>query len=150
MALLETLQADLNQALKTQEALALGSLRLLMSALKNREIELRAKQQVLDDAEIITTIQKEVKKRKESAELFKQGGRPELAEHELAEIKILEKYLPAQLSEEELRNLVLEVKDQTGAAGASDFGKVMKEVMVRAAGRTDGNTVSRLVKEILG
>jgi len=150
MALLETLQADLKQAMLAQDVKTLGTLRLLTAALKNREIELRVKQQTVDDAEVIATLQREVKKRRESAKLYTDGGRPELAEQELEEVKILEKYLPAQLSEDELRALIAEVQQATGASGAGAFGQVMKETMARAAGRTDGNTVSRLVKEILG
>ena len=150
MALLEILQADLKQAMLAQDVKTLGTLRLLTAALKNREIELRVKQQTVDDAEVIATLQREVKKRRESAKLYTDGGRPELAEQELEEVKILEKYLPAQLSEDELRALIAEVQQATGASGAGAFGQVMKETMARAAGRTDGNTVSRLVKEILG
>lgn len=150
MALFETLEADLNQALKTQNAEVLGVLRLVMAALKNREIELRVKKQILDDSEVLAILQREIKRRKEAVEMFLKGGRQDLADKDLAEIKVLEKYLPEQMSEEEIKNMAMDVKEQMGATGAGDFGKVMKEVMIKVGGKSDGNVVSKIVREILG
>jgi len=118
----------------------------LKAAIGNAEI---AKKKTLVDEDIISLLQTAVKQRKDSAEQFGAGNRPELAEKEKAEIKILEAYLPAQLGEQEVRELVAKAVADTGAAGAKDIGKVMGKLMPLVKGRADGGLVNRLVREIL-
>ena len=149
MELLKLLEADLTQALKAQDKEVLGVLRLLMASLKNREIELRSEKRGLNDEDVSVIIRREAKKRREAIEMFIKGGRQDLADKDMAEVKILEKYLPANLTEEGVRELAVKVKNELNATGTGDFGRVMKEVISRAEGRIDGGIASRLVKEIL-
>ncbi len=149
MELLKLLEADLTQALKAQDKEVLGVLRLLMASLKNREIELRSEKRGLNDEDVSVIIRREAKKRREAIEMFIKGGRQDLADKDMAEVKILEKYLPANLTEEGVRELAVKVKNELNATGTGDFGRVMKEVISRVEGRIDGGIASRLVKEIL-
>jgi len=146
VGLKEKIDEDIKSAMKTREELKLSALRMLKSAIGNAEI---AKKKTLVDEDIISLLQTAVKQRKDSAEQFGAGNRPELAEKEKAEIKILEAYLPAQLGEQEVRELVAKAVADTGAAGAKDIGKVMGKLMPLVKGRADGGLVNRLVREIL-
>ena len=146
MGLKEKIDEDIKSAMKTREELRLSALRMLKAAIGNAEI---AKKKTLVDEDIISLLQTAVKQRKDSAEQFGAGNRPELAEKEKAEIKILEAYLPAQLGEQEVRELVAKAVADTGAAGAKDIGKVMGKLMPLVKGRADGGLVNRLVREIL-
>ena len=146
MGLKEKIDEDIKSAMKTREELKLSALRMLKAAIGNAEI---AKKKTLVDEDIISLLQTAVKQRKDSAEQFGAGNRPELAEKEKAEIKILEAYLPAQLGEQEVRELVAKAVADTGAAGAKDIGKVMGKLMPLVKGRADGGLVNRLVREIL-
>lgn len=144
--LLDQVQIDLRQAQLGRDELKVSTLRLLLSEIKNAEI---AKGAALSDQDIILTIQREVKKRKEAAAGFRQGGRESGAQKEEAELKILEGYLPPQLSNEELTKLVQDTINELGAKTIGDMGKVVGVVMGKVAGRADGTTVSALVKEKL-
>ncbi len=146
MSLLETITSDLLQAAKNNEPLVRDTLRGLKSSIKNSEI---AKGHTLSDDEIVDVLTKEVKQRKESIDSFTNGGRPELAEKEQAEIDILNRYLPEQMSEDEVRSIVDEVLTTTGASTKQEMGKVMGALMPRLKGKADMSLVSRLVNEKL-
>lgn len=137
----EKIQADMKEAMKAGEKIRLSTLRMLLSALKNKRIENKGE---LDDKEFLAVVRREVKARKEAASQY-EAARPELAEKELAEMKILQAYLPAELSDEELEGLVREVIAQVGAASIGDLGKVMGPLMGRLQGRADGNRARQAV-----
>ncbi|MBI2330422.1 GatB/YqeY domain-containing protein [Candidatus Daviesbacteria bacterium] len=144
--LLDQIQTDLKNAQLAKDEIKVSTLRLLLSEIKNKEI---AQGVNLPDEEIISVVQREAKKRKEAAEGFRAGGREDSAAKEEIELKVLESYLPRQLSNEELTNIVTETINELGAAGMADMGKVMGAVMGKARGRADGTTVGNLVKEQL-
>jgi hypothetical protein len=151
--LLEQINQNLKEAMKNKDAETLSVLRMLIAAARNKEITLRKDGQAeLTDEQIIEVVASEIKKRRDSAEAYNNGGRPELADKENAEIKILEKYLPEQLSDDELEKIVQEVL-ASGAdnlpAGQASFGKVMGQVMARAKGKADGSKVGEIVKKLL-
>jgi len=144
--LLEQINSDLKQAMKAKEAETLSVLRMLIAAIRNKEITLRDNGSAeLSDEQILAVINSEVKKRRDSVEAYLAGGRKELADKESSEIKILEKYLPEQMSDDELEKVVEEVI----ASGADNFGQVMGKVMARLKGRSNGNKVSEIVKKLL-
>jgi uncharacterized protein len=148
MTFLERINGDLTAAMKNKEAERLSTLRMVKTALKNREIE---KMSPLTDEEAIRILQSLVKQRRDSIEQYEQGGRPELAEKEAAEIKIIEEYLPAALDEAAITRIVEETIAQTGANSMKEMGSVMKAVMARLAGQTvDGKVVNQIVKSRLG
>lgn len=144
--LAEQIQSDLRQAQLARDEVKVSTLRLLISEINNAKI---AKGENLTDQEVTVVIQKEVKKRKEAAAGFRQGGREDLATKEETESKVLESYLPDQLSNEELTNLVKDSITELGATSALDMGKVMSAVMGKVAGRADGTTVSSIVRDQL-
>lgn len=144
--LIDNLQSDLKQAQLARDEVRVLTLRLLLSEIKNTQIQ---KGNELSDAEIISVIQKEAKKRRESIESFKNGGRDDLAQKEEAELVLLQTYLPAQLSAEELTKIVEEAITELGVTSKQDMGKVMGIVMNKVAGRADGGLISQLVKERL-
>lgn len=146
MGLLEKIREDMKSATKSRDLVALSALRMALSALKNREIELRKE---LDDAEVVRVISSLIKQRKESIELYEKGEREDLAEKERKEIEVLQKYLPPELSREELEKIVRETISEVGAASVKEMGKVMKAVMPKVAGRADGKVVSEMVRSIL-
>lgn len=147
MTLQEKIQAHLADAMKSKDQLRLSVLRMMKTAVKNKEID---KMKPLDDGEAIAVLITLVKQRKDSAEQFRAGGREEMARKEEAEIKIIEEYLPAAASEDDIRNAIGEAVQETGASSIKDMGKVMKATMARLAGKTaDGSRVSQLVKEKL-
>ena len=143
----DQLQNDLKNAQLARDEIKVSTLRLLLSEIKNAQIQ--KGETLLGDSEIISIIQREVKKRKEAAAGFRLGMREEAALKEEAESKILEAYLPAQLSNEELTKIVVESITEVGASSIQDMGKVIGKVMQRVAGRSDGGTVSAIVKEKL-
>lgn len=152
--LIDKIQSDLKEAQLARDEIKVSTLRLLISEIKNAEIVLRqssgqAKGGQLADEDIISIIQKEVKKRKEAAAGFRSGGREQQALKEEAEQKVLEGYLPSQLSNEELTKIVSESITEVGAKSLADMGKIMGVVMSKVSGRADGGTVSNLVKEKL-
>ena len=147
MGLRESIDADIKEAMKARAADKLSALRMLVAALKNKEID---KRRPLTDEETAETIRSLIKQRKDSIEQFTKGGRQDLVDKETAEVAVLEVYLPQQLSREEVEKTVREVIAQTGAQGAKDMGKVMKALMPVLAGRADNKLVSELVKHALG
>lgn len=146
----DKIQKDLNQALKKKEELVVSTLRLLLSEIHNQEIALRyAQGENLSDEEIIKIVQQQVKQRKEAIEAYQKGGRDDLVRKEKAELAILNKYLPQQLSPKQLETTIQSVINEVGAKGMTDFGKVMGGVMARAKGKADGKAVSEAVKKAL-
>jgi uncharacterized protein YqeY len=147
MTLQEKIQSHLAEAMKSKDQLRLSVLRMMKTAVKNKEIE---KMKPLDEGEAMAVLNTLVKQRKDSAEQFRTGGREEMARKEEAEIKIIEQYLPAAASEDDIRKAIGEAIQETGASSMKDMGKVMKATMARLAGKTaDGSRVSQLVKEKL-
>jgi uncharacterized protein YqeY len=143
----DKINGDLTAAMKAKDAMRLSVLRMTKTAIKNKEIELRAE---LEDAQVIQVLSTLIKQRKDSVEQFTHGGRLELAEKEAAEIKIIEEYLPAAVSNDEIENTVDEVVRETGASSAKDIGAVMKQCMARFAGKlVDGKTVNAAVRRRL-
>jgi uncharacterized protein len=142
-SLLGQISQDLNLALKARDEVSVSTLRFLLSGIHNAKI---AKGSELSDPEVLTEIAREAKRHKESIEAFEKAGREELASKEKAELGILQKYLPEQLTEEEISKVVLKVIAEVGATGAGDIGKVMGIVMARVKGKADGGVVSEIVK----
>lgn len=142
----DQLKEDLKAALKSGDALKRSVVGMVSAAIKNKEIEKRGE---LTEDEAVAVVASEVKKRKDSAEQYEKGGRPELAEGERKEIAILMAYLPEQMSGEEIRSMVKQTISETGASSIKDMGKVVGAVMSKVKGRADGQTVSALVKEEL-
>jgi uncharacterized protein YqeY len=147
--LLEKLNEDYKEAVRNKDEAKRNTINLLLSALKYRQIELRASGKELTDEEIIGVISKEIKKRKEAIELYEKGNRQDLAEKEKRELEILESYMPKQLSEEELLKIIDETIKSVGASSPSDVGKVMKELMPKVKGKADGSLVKSLVEKRL-
>src|SRR5512138_3384490 len=143
MALKERLDQDLKAAMREKAELKLSTIRMLKSAIKYREIELM---KPLDDAGVEGVVASEIKRRRDSVEQYKAGGRQDLADKEDAEIKILQGWLPQQLSEDELRAKVDAAIAQTNAKGPKDMGAVMKALLPEVQGRAEGKTVSDMVK----
>jgi uncharacterized protein YqeY len=147
MTLLEKIQSHLADAMRSKDQLRLSVLRMMKTAVKNKEVE---KMKPLDEGEAMAVLNTLVKQRKDSAEQFRTGGREEMATKEEAEIKIIEEYLPAAASEDDIRTAIGEAIQETGASSMKDMGRVMKATMARLAGKTaDGGRVSQLVKEKL-
>ncbi len=145
--LLERLDGALVASMKARDAARTSALRLVRAALKNREIEKRAP---LEDAEVLQVLGTLVKQRREAAEQFRAGNRPELAAKEEAEVVILQEFLPAALSDDELGALVAEAVAEVGGQGPGDLGKVMSALMPRVRGRADGRKVNEAVRAALG
>lgn len=146
-SLRDRIQADLTAAMKARDAVRVGALRMLITALVNREKELR---RPLTDEEVREVAAREVKRRAESIEAFEAGGRADLVAKETAEREILAAYAPKQLSEAELDRLIEEAIAEVGATGPGDLGKVMGKVMGAAKGRVDGSVAQRKVRARLG
>ncbi len=149
MNLSQKLDADLKDAMRAKDALRLSVLRMLKSALKYATIEKTTTEGELDDSEATQVIRKQVKQRQDSIESFAQGGRAELAEKEKAEIDILNAYLPAAMSAEELTRLVGDAIAEVGATSKAQMGAVMKALGPKVAGRADGRTLSQEVQRQL-
>lgn len=144
----EKIGNDLKQALKEKNQAVISTLRMLNAAILNAEIAAMRKE--FTDEDVLKIISEEVKKRKDSIEEYKKGGREDLVLKEEAELEILKKYLPKELSEEEIKKIVKEKIKELGASGPSDFGKVMGVVMKAVGGRAGGEKVGKIVKEVLG
>jgi uncharacterized protein YqeY len=147
MGLQDKIEADTKDALKSGAKDKVSTLRMLNAALKNKQID---KRRPLTEDEVVETVRSLIKQRRDSVEQFAKGGRQDLVDKETAEIAVLEAYLPAQLSREELDAMVRDAVAQTGAQGAKDMGKVMKALIPLVGGRADGKLVSELVKHALG
>ena len=143
MALREQLNEDIKTAMKAREQEKLGALRLLLSAVKQREVDERI---TLDDAGVVATIEKMIKQRKDSIAQFERAQRQDLADKEKYEISVLEAYMPKQMSEAEVAAVIAEAVSSSGAKSAADMGKVMAIVKPKLAGRADMGKVSGLVK----
>jgi len=148
MGLKETLQSDLTEAIRSRDELSSGTIRMVLTAITNEEVSGKSAR-VLTDAEIITVLSREAKKRREAAEAFADAGRPDRAEQESNEGKVIAKYLPEQLSEDEIKKMIVDAIAETGASGPAGMGQVMKIVSPKIAGKADGGTVSALVKAAL-
>ena len=149
MNLKEKISEDLKMAMKAGDTLKRETLRMLESMIHNAEIEKRKKEEGLTDAEVIEVLSRAVKQRRDSVEQYEKGGRADLAEKEKKEIEIISAYLPEQLGEDKIREIIKEVIAQTGAAGKSDMGRVMGQAMGKLKGQADGNTVKKIVEEEL-
>lgn len=170
MSLKQNIQQDLEKALKDGQTIAVSTLRLVFASVLNKEKEKRFKisrepafaqgfsearekeleeKSALSDEEIIDVIFSEIKKRKDAIVLYEKGGRQELADKEKAESEVLQKYLPEQISEEDLKKIVAEAIEKTGAKEIKDTGKIMAQVMPKVKGRADGAKISKIVKELL-
>ena len=146
MSITERLNDDLKEALRSGDDNRKSVIRLLLAALKNQQIENRAP---LDYQQELSVLQREAKRRKESIEEYERLGRPDVAEKERRELEIIQSYLPAEMSEEEIRQIVAQAILTTGAQSPKDLGKVMSVVMPQVRGRADGKVVSNLAKEML-
>lgn len=141
------LKVDLKKAMIAKEVLKRDTLRAINTAIKQVEVDERIE---LDDQAIIKLIQKQIKQRKEAATQYKEANRPELVEKELAEASIMEEYLPAQLSDDELTSIIKDAISKTGASSMKDMGKVMGMVSGKTAGIAEGARISTIVKGLLG
>jgi hypothetical protein len=144
----EKILTDYKGALKKKDKIRVSTLSFLRSHLMNQAIKIKKKS--LEDNEVISVIKKMAKQHQDSIEQFKRGEREDLVTKETQELEILKSYLPAELSPDEVRQIVEEVIFQTQAKGPQDMGRVMKEVMARVASRADGKSVSDLVRQRLG
>ncbi|MBO0724098.1 MAG: GatB/YqeY domain-containing protein [Blastocatellia bacterium] len=148
MTFLDRINEDLKAAMKSKDSERLSTLRMVKTALKNREID---KMEALTDEEAIKTLQSLVKQRRDSIEQYQRAGRIDLAEKEAAEIRTIEEYLPAALDETAIARVVEETIAETGASSMKEMGAVMKAVMAKLAGQTvDGKAVNQIVKSKLG
>ena len=146
MNLKESLLTHLKEAQKARDSLTLNTIRCVISEIKNREIDLRRE---LDDEEITSLVSTQIKKRKEAATLFDKGGRADLSEKENQEMMILQKYLPEQVSEEDLKNRIQEVILELGIVDIKDLGMVMRTLIPEFKGRADNGQIKNLVIECL-
>ena len=137
---------ELKKAIRSKEAIRVSCLRLLKASIKNKQVE---KGRALTDDEVTGLVSSAIKKGKDSIEAFRKGQREDLATKEEEEIRVLQEFLPSQLGTEEIEKDVREVVSQLGATGPKDLGRVMKEAMVRMAGRADGKTVNEIVRSVL-
>ena len=148
MALKEKLQNDLTEAMRARDEVRSATIRMILTAIKNEEVSGKEARD-LNDQEVITVLSREAKKRREAAEAFEQAGAADRAANEKAEGVIIAEYLPAQLNESEIKDLITAAIKETGAAGPQQMGLVMKSIQPKIAGRADGGLVSSLVKAAL-
>lgn len=145
-ALKDQIKADMIAAMRAKDSETLGVIRMLQAAIKQKEIDEKI---TLDDTSVLGVVEKMIKQRRESAKQFEQGQRPELAAKENKEIDLLQKYMPAQLSEDELQTLIEQAIQQTSASGMKDMGKVMGILKAQVQGRADMSAVSAKIKSLL-
>ena len=148
MGLKEKLQADLTDAIRARDEVKSGTVRMLLAAITNEEVAGKAAK-VLTDAEIITVLSREAKKRREAVDAYTQAKRDDLANKEKAEGVIIAQYLPEQLSEADIKKMIAEAITETNASGPAGMGLVMKVLQPKITGRADSGKVSTFVKEIL-
>ena len=148
MGLKERLREDLTEAIRSRDEVASGTIRMVLTAITNEEVSGKSVRE-LTEAEVITVLSREAKKRREAAEAFDVGARPEKATLERAEGEVIAKYLPAQLSDADLAQMIKEAIAETGVAGPAGMGLVMKALSPKIAGRADGAAVSAAVKAAL-
>jgi uncharacterized protein YqeY len=147
MALKERITEDMKTAMRAGEKARLGTVRLALAAIKQREVDERIS---LDDTQVLAVLEKMIKQRREAISQFQSGGRADLVAKESAEITVLQQYLPAQMSEAEIDTLIQEAIQSTGAASLKDMGKVMAAVKPKAQGRADLGALSARIKQKLG
>ncbi|NBU32079.1 MAG: GatB/YqeY domain-containing protein [Actinobacteria bacterium] len=150
-SLKETLQADLNDAMRSKETLTVSTLRMVLAAITNEEVSGKQARE-LSDQEVVTVLNREAKKRKEASVAYTDASRPELAAQEDLELAVIKKYLPEELSEDELSAIIASAVAEvsaSGQAGPSAMGAVMKIVQPQVSGRADGGQVASLVKKLL-
>ncbi|MFC7681499.1 GatB/YqeY domain-containing protein [Paenibacillus sp. GCM10028914] len=146
MNLSERLNEDMKQAMKSKDKFKLSNIRMVRSTIKNLEIDLKRS---LDDSEVLDIIGREIKQRKDALQEFEKAGREDLAADAKAEIEFLGAYLPEQLSEEEIKVIVQQTIQETGASSKADMGKVMSALMPKVKGRADGKLVNQVVQQFL-
>lgn len=146
MSLSERLNDDMKQAMRSQDKFKLSVIRMVRSAIKNVEIDLRKS---LDDNEVLDILNRELKQRRDSLQEFEKAGRSDLAESVKSEINILQVYLPQQLNEAEIKEIVLQTIQETGASTKADMGKLMGALMPKVKGRADGKAVNQIVQQLL-
>jgi len=147
MVLYEKIQSDMYTAMKAGEKEKASTLRTVLAKLKDKQIDTR---EPLSEKEEIKVLQTLVKQRKESIDLYQKGGRSELAEAESFELEIINTYLPEMMNEDDVRKLIEEIIEETGAQSMADLGKVMPQIMKQGKGLIDGKTAQRIVSEMLG
>ena len=150
MSLQQKITEDMKAGMMAKDSQRVGTLRLLIAALRNEEIAKMKKGEGLKDDETVTVIGREVKKRRDSIEQYGAAGRNDLVEQEQRELAILSAYLPTQMSETEVRAIVEATLQEVAATSGQDIGKVMKALMPKVKGKADGGLVNRIVKEKLG
>ena len=143
----ETVQSDLKDAMKAKDKERLGTLRMLLTAVKNEQID---KGQSLDEDDFLAVVRRLIKQRKDSASQYRDADRSELAEKEEREIEILEVYLPAQANEDDIRRAIAEVIEAEGLSGPKGIGPIMKAMMQKFGATADGGTINRIARELLG
>ena len=148
MGLKERLQGDLTEAIRSRDELRSGTIRMVLTAITNEEVSGKSAR-VLTDAEIITVLSRESKKRREAADAYDAGARPDRAALERSEGEVIARYLPTQLSDAELQQMITDAIAETGAAGPAGMGLVMKVLSPKIAGKADGGVVSAAVKAAL-
>jgi uncharacterized protein YqeY len=148
MALKEKLQNDLTEAMRARDEVRSSTIRMVLTAIKNEEVSGKEARE-LSDAEVITVLSREAKKRREAAEAFEQAGAKDRSDMEKAEGVVIAEYLPVQLSESEIKEMINAAIAETGATGPQQMGLVMKSIQPKIAGRADGGVVSSLVKAAL-
>ena len=148
MSIKEQLRLDLTEAIRGRNEVVSGTIRMVLSAITNEEVSGK-EARVLSDDEVITVLSREAKKRREASEAFDAAGRADKAALEKAEGEVIAKYLPAQLTADDIKTMIANAIASTGAAGPSDMGKVMGAIKPLIAGKADGSVVSSLVKEAL-
>ena len=146
MSLQEQISAALKDAMRARDEVKMATLRLVLTAIKNREKEARS---LLEDQEVISVITSQIKQRRESIEQYRKAGREDLVETEEKELQILQGYMPEQVSEEEISNTLDEIIAEVGAVSMKDMGKVMKAAMAKLAGKAEGGAINAMVKEKL-
>jgi uncharacterized protein len=146
MNLAEQLNEDMKQAMKAGEKFRLSTIRLVRASIKNQEIELR---RPLDDNELLQVVSRELKQRRDSLQDFQRAGREDLVANVSAEIDIISQYLPQQLTEEEIKDIVMQTMQETGASSKADLGKLMGALMPKVKGRADGKLVNQWVQQLL-
>ena len=145
----DRLRADMTTAMKSRETERLSTLRMALTAVTNAEVAGDEARELSDD-EVIAVLEREAKKRRESAEAYDEAGRPELAAKERTEAEIIAEYLPAQLTDDEIEEIVRDAIAETGATSMRDMGKVMKIVQARTKGRAEGSRLAGVVRGHLG
>lgn len=146
MNLRENLLSDLKGAMKSKDSIKVDTLRLIIAEIKNKEIDLH---DAMGDEAILDLLTTQIKKRKEAAEMYEKGGRTDLKEKEEKEITIIQAYLPAKASEEELRQRIQAVIAETGASSPNEMGKIMKVVVPEFKGKAEGDQIRKIVTELL-